>query len=126
MTAALEGGEWSAARPSRILPLGKTRYPFYRRVGGPQERTGGKSRHHRDSIPDRPASSQSLYPLSYQAHPTGIYGGKKGSLSGFSLCMSLSVSFYPCCFTRFSSVYYQHYIILATEGTVKQKTSLSD
>ena len=33
MTAALEGGEWSAARPGRILPPGKTRYPFYRRLG---------------------------------------------------------------------------------------------
>jgi len=34
MTAALEGSEWSAARPGRTLPLGKTRYPFYRRLGG--------------------------------------------------------------------------------------------
>jgi len=30
--------------------------------------TGGKSRAHRDSIPDRPACSQSLYRLSYPAH----------------------------------------------------------
>jgi len=30
--------------------------------------TGGKSRPHRDSIPDRPARSQSLYRLSYAAH----------------------------------------------------------
>ena len=30
--------------------------------------TGGKSRPHRDSIPDRPARSQSLYRLSYSAH----------------------------------------------------------
>ena len=30
--------------------------------------TGGKSRPHRDSIPDRPARSQLLYRLSYQAH----------------------------------------------------------
>jgi len=29
---------------------------------------GGKSRTHRDSIPDRPANSQSLYRLSYPAH----------------------------------------------------------
>jgi len=29
MTAALEGSEWSAERPGRTLPLGKTRYPFY-------------------------------------------------------------------------------------------------
>jgi len=32
MTAALEGGEWSAARPGRTLLPGKTRYPFYRRL----------------------------------------------------------------------------------------------
>jgi len=30
--------------------------------------TGGKSRPHRESIPDRPARSQSLYRLSYRAH----------------------------------------------------------
>ena len=40
MTAALEGGEWSAGRPGRTLPPGKTRYPFYRRLGGPQGRSG--------------------------------------------------------------------------------------
>jgi len=27
---ALEGGEWSAARPGHTLPPGKPRYPFYR------------------------------------------------------------------------------------------------
>ena len=37
---ALEGGEWSAARPGRILPLEKTRYTLYRRLGGPQSRSG--------------------------------------------------------------------------------------
>ena len=40
MTAALEGGEWSVACPGRTLPPGKTRYPFYRRLGGPQGRPG--------------------------------------------------------------------------------------
>ena len=40
MTAALEGGEGSTPRPGRTLPLGKTWYPFYRRLGGPQGRTG--------------------------------------------------------------------------------------
>ena len=34
------GGEWSAARPSCTLPPGKTRYPFYRKLGGPQGRSG--------------------------------------------------------------------------------------
>jgi len=31
MTTVLEGGEWSAAHPSRSLPTGKTQYPFYRK-----------------------------------------------------------------------------------------------
>ena len=60
MTAALEEGDWPAARPGRTLPPGKTRYQLYRRVGwapGPVC-TGGKSRPHRDSIPDRPVRSQ--------------------------------------------------------------------
>jgi len=40
MTAALEEGEWSAASTGRTLPPGKTRYTFYRRLGGPQGRPG--------------------------------------------------------------------------------------
>ena len=39
MTAALEGGEWSAACPGQTLPSGKTRYPLNRRLGGPQGRS---------------------------------------------------------------------------------------
>ena len=39
MTTALKGGEWSAARPDRILPPGKTR-SLYRRLGGPQGCSG--------------------------------------------------------------------------------------
>ena len=33
-------GEWSAARPGRTLPPGKKRCPIYRRLGGPQGRSG--------------------------------------------------------------------------------------
>jgi hypothetical protein len=40
MTTALEGGERSASRPGRFLPPGKTRYPLYRRLVGPQGRSG--------------------------------------------------------------------------------------
>jgi hypothetical protein len=40
-TSALDRGEWSASRPGRALTLGKDpRYPFYRRLGGPQSRSG--------------------------------------------------------------------------------------
>jgi len=40
MTAAIEGGEWSAAHPGRTLPPGKTQYPLYRKLGVPQDRSG--------------------------------------------------------------------------------------
>jgi hypothetical protein len=40
MTTALKGDEGSASRPGHSLPLGKTRYPLYRMVGGPQGRSG--------------------------------------------------------------------------------------
>ena len=79
MTAALEVGEWSAARPGRTLPPGKTRYPFYSRLGGPQGRSGRaeKSRPHRYSIPDLPTRSQSLYRLSYPVHKIVYNNWKK-------------------------------------------------
>jgi hypothetical protein len=40
MTTALEVDEGSASRPGRFVPPGKTRYPLYRRLGGPQGRSG--------------------------------------------------------------------------------------
>ena len=40
LTTALEGGEGSASSPGHSLPSGKTRYPLYRRLGGPQGRSG--------------------------------------------------------------------------------------
>jgi hypothetical protein len=40
LTSALEGVEGSASRLGRTLPPGKTLYSFYRRLGGPQARSG--------------------------------------------------------------------------------------
>ena len=37
---ALDGGGWSTSRPGYFYPRGKTRYPLYRRLGGPQGRSG--------------------------------------------------------------------------------------
>jgi len=70
MTAALEGGEWSAARSGRTLPPGKDLVPILQEAGWAPRPVwmGGKSRPHRDSIPDRPVRSQSLYRLSYRAY----------------------------------------------------------
>ena len=75
MTAALEGGEWSAAHPGRTLPPGKTRYPFYRRLGGPQGRSGRAENLVPTVIRSRTIQpvAQSLYRLSYQAHHINIY-----------------------------------------------------
>ena len=40
LTSALDLGGWSAPRPCRFTHR-KTRYPLYRRLGGPQGRSGG-------------------------------------------------------------------------------------
>jgi hypothetical protein len=71
MTAALERGEWPAACPGRTLSPGKTRYSFYRRLGGPQGRSGRAENLVPTGIrsPDRPARSQSLNRLSYATIP---------------------------------------------------------
>ena len=54
-------------RPGRFTP-GKTRYPLYKRLGGPQGRSGQVwkiSLPTGITSPDRPARSESLYRLSY-------------------------------------------------------------
>ena len=70
MTAVLEGGEWSAARLGRTLLPGKTRYPFYRRLGGPQGRSGRAENLVTTGIRSRTVQpvAQSLYRLSYPAY----------------------------------------------------------
>ena len=68
-TFALEGPEGSGSRPGRTLPPGKTRYPLYRRLSGPQGRSGQvrKISPHRDSIPG-PSSPQAVaIPTEYPA-----------------------------------------------------------
>ena len=64
----------SMPRP-HFIP-GKDPVPIVQEVGWAPRPvwTGGKSRLHRDSIPDRPARSQSLYRLSYRAHKLGSTG----------------------------------------------------
>ena len=60
---------FQSVTPPHFAP-GKDPVPILQEAGwtpGPVW-TGGKSRPHRDSIPDRPARSQSLYRLSYPAH----------------------------------------------------------
>jgi hypothetical protein len=41
LTSAMDGGEWSASRRGRDLAQGRDpRYPLYRRLSGPQSRSG--------------------------------------------------------------------------------------
>ena len=63
-------GRVVSSMPRPHFTHGKDSVPILQKAGwapGPVW-TGGKSRPHRDSIPDRPARSQSLYRLSYLAH----------------------------------------------------------
>jgi hypothetical protein len=44
LTPALVGGEWSASRPGRFTPGKELPVPIYRRLGGPQSRSGNASK----------------------------------------------------------------------------------
>ena len=76
MTAALEGGGWVVrSTPRPYFAPAKEPVPILQEAGwapGPVW-TGGKSRPHRNSIPDRPARTYSLYRLSYPAHNIMLY-----------------------------------------------------
>ena len=75
MTAALEGGEWSAAQPWPHFALGKDPVPILLEAGrapGPVW-TGGKSRPRRDSVPDRPARSSVAIPTELPGPPSLSY-----------------------------------------------------
>jgi len=95
MTVALEGGEWSAARPGRTLPPGKTRYPFYRRLGGSQ----GRCRRAENLVPtrirspDRPARSSVTIPTELTSPRMIAYN----YMVTYSLT-SISSAFHRSCF----------------------------
>ena len=69
MTAALEGDEWSAVRPGRTLPPGKTRYPLHSRLGGPQGRSGRA-----ENLVPTGIRSRTVQPGSSVAIPTELPG----------------------------------------------------
>ena len=62
-------GGWSTPRPGRLTSGKETRCPLYRRMGGPQGRSGRVRKISPPTgirSPDRPAHSESLYRLSYR------------------------------------------------------------
>ena len=56
LTSALDGGGWLTPRPGRFIPGKRTRYPFYRRPGEAQGRSGRVRK-----ISPPPVLSLSLY-----------------------------------------------------------------
>ena len=75
-----------SSMPRPHFASGKDQVPIIQEAGwapGPVW-TGRKSRPHRDSIPDHPALSQSLYWLSYPAHPDEHMAQNTGTEAEFS------------------------------------------
>jgi hypothetical protein len=72
LTSALDGVDGQHHAPA-ALPPGKTRYPLYRRMGGPHGLSGRVRKIAPTPglrSPDRPARRESLYRLSSSVPPT--------------------------------------------------------
>ena len=120
MTTALEGGEGSASRPGRSLPLGKTRYPLYKRLGGSQGQSGQVrkiSPPSRIRSPDRPAPSQSLY--NYATRPT-LYRYR----DNIKIIIILAHTLESCCFCIPSIPFSTQYAELPKSVTRSKKVSV--
>jgi len=75
------GTRWgwgSAPRPDRLYPPGKTRYPLYRRLGGPKAGLEGRKISSPPGFDTRTVQpvAQSLYRLGYPAHIDTLYMSK--------------------------------------------------
>ena len=82
-------GRVVSSTPRPHFTPGKDPVPILQEAGwapGPVW-TGGKSRPHRNSIPDRPARSQSLYRLSYPTHC--FIGNRTKSKVGLRICIHI-------------------------------------
>ena len=69
--------EGSASRPGRSLSPGKTRYPLYRGLVGPQSQSGQVRKIMSPpgfDHPNHPARNHSLYRLNYRTHDTVLVG----------------------------------------------------
>ena len=75
-TFGIRWGGGVSPTPRPPLPPRKTRYPFYRRLGGPQGRSGRAENLVPTGIRSRTIQpvTQSLYRLSYQAHVYKLKG----------------------------------------------------
>ena len=90
----MEGG-WSMPRPGCFTPGKETRYPLYRRLGGPQGRSGPvrKISPHRDC----PARRQSLYRLRYPAMAGSTKFKSQPTPTSFTALFPRKMLRYPGC-----------------------------
>ena len=75
------------------LPPGKTRYPLYRRLGGPHSRAGQMRKISPPTgirTPDRPARNKSLYRLSYWRHTRGGVAADRNKWQLYKITMKSS------------------------------------
>jgi len=106
---------------------GKSRYPFYRRLGGPQSRSGRAENLVPTGIQSRTVQpvAQSLYRLSYRAHETcstltfrlqdatrSVEQLQHIHRIGFDLHVPLSASSIHCCHLKHMNFYTSSYVIL--------------
>jgi hypothetical protein len=126
LTSALGGGEWSASRPGRFAPGKKTRYPLYRRLGGPQ---GWYRRVWKISPPPRfcRPRGESLYRLS----STGFFkSGSQNSnpcLGWFVIAKYKTKDFTSSCIISHCMSYSRKMTVIAFDQFIHQciqKTSL--
>ena len=101
MITALEGVRGQRHDPAAVYPREK---PGTHGTGGwVGPRAGldryGKSRRHRDSIPDFPAGSQSLYRLSYRAHKFCTVYSQSAFQSRSLQIIQVRATFPPLAFT---------------------------
>ena len=70
-TSTLDDDGWPGPRPAHLTQGEGTRYPLYKRLGGPQVDWAGVENISCNGfrIPDRSARSESLYRLSYRGCP---------------------------------------------------------
>jgi len=83
-----------SSTPRPHFTPGKDSVPIVQEAGwalGPVW-TGGKSRPHRDSIPERPARSQSLYRLRYPAHYQGEEPHSNYITKNNGICVLMTIS----------------------------------
>jgi hypothetical protein len=98
------------------LPPGKTRYPLYRRLGGPQGPTGRVRKISPPAgirSPDCPARSESLYLLSYTAH------SDEGPYFNF-MCMT------PCTLVRGSNRWLENIALMDPSRCVPEITKITN